>query len=336
MTDPSSTFKPASLADFGGQIGRRSRPRLFIRLVFALFAFVLIIGIGVILWQRGRTATEPRTAVLTEVNGLVELRSGANGEWQTAAPGTVLQAGYQVRTDTGATALITYFEGSITRMGVETSLELTDLSARQDNRWTSITFTQLSGHTDQLVLPLPSDDSRFEVTTAAAVIRVRGTAYQITVDDNGDTHVDVTQGQVIVASGDDEHTLSTGESLLVPFSLVEVMDDASSTPATTPIPPAMPMATPTTTPFSTLAVTTLSSTVAMTTTTTLTTTSTVTPTSTPTSTPTRPVTTLVPPTLIPVVTLRATATVSLPTPQPTRHDDDDEDEDEDEGGGDDD
>lgn len=332
MTDPSSTFKPASLADFGGQIGRRSRPRLFIRLVFVLFALVLIIGTGFILWQRGRTATEPRTAVLTEVNGLVELRSGANGEWQTAAPGAVLQAGYQVRTDAGATALITYFEGSITRMGVETSLELTDLSARQDNRWTSITFSQLSGHTDQLVLPLPSDDSRFEVTTAAAVIRVRGTAYQITVDDNGDTQVDVTQGQVIIAAGSDEHTLSTGESLLIPFSLVEVMDDASPTPPTAATPTAMSTATPTATPS-------ITGTLVVTTPTTLTTTLTVTTTSTPTSTPTRPATTtLAPPTTTPIVTLGATATVNLPTPQPTRHDDDDDDddEDEDENGGDDD
>ena len=333
MTDPSSTFKPASLADFSGQIGRRSRPRLFIRLVFVVFALVFIVGTGFILWQRGRTATEPRAAVLTEVNGLVELRSGANGEWQTAAPGAVLQTGYQVRTDTGATALITYFEGSITRMGVETSLELTDLSARQDNRWTSITFTQLRGHTDQLVLPLPSDDSRFEVTTAAAVIRVQGTAYQITVDDNGDTQVDVTQGQVTVVAGSDEQMLSTGESLLVPFSLVKVMGDASSTPPTTPTPTATPTAIPSVT-----------GTIVVTTTTTPTTTLTVTTTSTPTSTPTRPATTtLAPPTTTPIVTLGATATVSLPTVQPTRHDDDDdddddedEDEDEDENGGDDD
>ena len=74
MTDPSSTFNPASLADFSGQIGRRSRPRLFIRLVFVVFALVFVIGTGFILWQRGRTATEPRAAALAEVNGLVELR----------------------------------------------------------------------------------------------------------------------------------------------------------------------------------------------------------------------------------------------------------------------
>ncbi len=202
------------------------RPQLTVTRL--LIGITLLLGLiaAVAFLLLGRTAAEPRTAVLTQMNGTVELRVAGDDLWQATSPGQVLTVGDEVRTTAAATATITYFDGSITRLSPETHLQLTDLAERRDGRWYHIAFTQLSGQTDQLVLPLPAPDSYFVVTTAAARLEANGTTYHITVTPEHNTEITVTDGQVVVY----EQTTNTMQTLLAGDSLLIAV--LPSTPAT--------------------------------------------------------------------------------------------------------
>ncbi|MBK9055441.1 MAG: FecR domain-containing protein [Chloroflexi bacterium] len=296
MADEPLTQQPFNLAGFNNNT-RATRPRLTLTRLIIMVVFLLTLIGGLGYWQVWRLAEQPRTAVLTEVSGQVDVWATADETWQLATPGLVLHAGDKVRTAAAAAARITYFDGSLTRMSAATTLELTELSARRNGRWHSIAFSQQTGQTEQLVLPLPSADSRFEITTAAARIAVQGTTYQVIVDEGGHTQVTVSEGQVVVYDLQNiAHNVATGDSLTL------APDETTQPPVIVPTGAAAnqelsPTVTPTASPTST---------------------------ATPSATPTNVVTTTILTTGTPVSTVVATmtptagsGTVPTLTPQPT-------------------
>ncbi|MCL4868785.1 MAG: FecR domain-containing protein [Anaerolineae bacterium] len=200
----------STLSNFDGP-----RPQPIIARLFAAAAVLLLLvggGLFIYLW---RLAERPQTATITATTGLVQFQRHGETAWQTAIPGSQLSGGDGIRTDAAATAQITYFDGSITRLAENTTLTLTELSASRSGRHYQIRLTQHRGQTSQLVLPLPSADSRFEITTAAAHITALGTTYQVQVDEAGNTRINVTEGRVRVRHQQEERVLLAGETMQV-------------------------------------------------------------------------------------------------------------------------
>jgi hypothetical protein len=138
-------------------------------------------------------------AVLTVISGDVQTRFGSSG-FASATDGAVLYVGSTVRTSAGARAVITLFEGSTIELEPASDITIEEATTRS-----SSTFVQLAqsvGRSWHVVTHLTTADSRYEVRTPAATASVRGTAFEVAVDDGlggSATTVTTTEGRVAIA-----------------------------------------------------------------------------------------------------------------------------------------
>ena len=94
------------------------------------------------------------------------------------------------------------------------------------------------GRTHHDVQLLPSEDSRYEIQTPSAVIRVRGTTFTVDVDADGLTQVDVTEGIVDVTYQGNTVVLEAGQGITVAPRVQPVTAESpSSQPTSTSVPP---------------------------------------------------------------------------------------------------
>ncbi|MGQ0601510.1 MAG: FecR domain-containing protein [Anaerolineales bacterium] len=84
------------------------------------------------------TSTPERSATLKEVNGTVEARSDATGDWAAATAGSIFSVGGQLRTAAGSDAYFELTEGSRIRVGAETALTFNILNPFLDSQLTSL------------------------------------------------------------------------------------------------------------------------------------------------------------------------------------------------------
>jgi len=106
-----------------------------------------------------------------------------------------LKAGDVIVTSATGRALITFFEGSSTQL--EPGTEITVEELVEDIRGTTvIRLHQELGSTWNRVARLFDTASSFEIRTSTATACVRGTALTVDVDEQGDTEVSVSEGEV--------------------------------------------------------------------------------------------------------------------------------------------
>jgi hypothetical protein len=138
-------------------------------------------------------------AVLTVISGDVLVRFGA-GYFSSAADGAVLYVGSTVRTSSDARAVITLFEGSTVELEPASDITIEEATMRGGS--TIVQLAQSLGRSWHVVTHLTTADSRYEVRTPAATASVRGTAFEVAVD-NGlggpTTTVTTTEGRVATA-----------------------------------------------------------------------------------------------------------------------------------------
>ena len=84
------------------------------------------------------TSAPERSAILKDVNGSVEARSDATGEWAAAVAGRAFNVGGQLRTGPGSNAYFELTEGSRIRLGAETGVSFSILNPFLDSQLTSI------------------------------------------------------------------------------------------------------------------------------------------------------------------------------------------------------
>lgn len=138
-------------------------------------------------------------AVLTVISGDVQTRFGASG-FASATDGAVLYVGSTVRTSSDARAVITLFEGSTIELEPASDITIEEATTRSSS--TIVQLAQSVGRSWHVVTHLTTADSRYEVRTPAATASVRGTAFEVAVDDglNGSsTTVTTTEGRVATA-----------------------------------------------------------------------------------------------------------------------------------------
>lgn len=138
-------------------------------------------------------------AVLTVISGDVRMRFGAN-DFSSASDGAVLYVGSTVRTSADARAVITLFEGSTVELEPASDITIEEATTRGAS--TMVQLAQSVGRSWHVVTHLTTADSRYEVKTPAATASVRGTAFEVAVEDGATgptTTVTTTEGRVATA-----------------------------------------------------------------------------------------------------------------------------------------
>ncbi|MEK6207484.1 MAG: FecR domain-containing protein [Chloroflexota bacterium] len=105
--------------------------------------------------------------MLTVVDGRVFVRHGDAG-FEPAREGDLVAAGDTVRTASGASAEITYFEGSSVRVEADAEIVLMSLGTPDGGA------LQTLGRAWHVVTMLISGESRYEVRTPSSTASVRG------------------------------------------------------------------------------------------------------------------------------------------------------------------
>ena len=178
-----------------GPLGRPTRTIANLGFV-ATFAMVLWSSAG-----PARASTDPQAAVVGDASAIeagVEVRGGAN------APFVLLQAvepvavGDGVRTDPTGFAEIAYFDGSRTRLDIDTEFEVVELV---DDAGVSSTRTSMGiGRTWHRVESL--GEGEFTVETSQATATVRGTAFVLDCISADNCTYLVFEGTIEVTLGD--------------------------------------------------------------------------------------------------------------------------------------
>ena len=153
-----------------------------------LAAIVLVVTLALALGSSAVLAPEADAYVsrsaLTFVAGSV-LLSHDGSSFTPAREGDVIAVGDTIRTEGGAAAEITYFEGSSVRLEADTQIVVERLRTEADGG-TVIWVMQTLGRTWHVVTKLISGSSRYEVRTPSSTASVRGTIFLVDVHADAD------------------------------------------------------------------------------------------------------------------------------------------------------
>ena len=132
-------------------------------------------------------------AVLEDLRRLLAfLESRSYLAWSDVAPGRLLLAGETLRVGDGAEATLRYGTGAVVRVGAGSTVEVAPPRVERA-AWADVATRLWRGIVDFYVPP----GGEHAVGTAGAVVRVRGTEFQVRHEE-GVTHVAVTSGAVEV------------------------------------------------------------------------------------------------------------------------------------------
>ncbi|MGH2655109.1 MAG: FecR domain-containing protein [Actinomycetota bacterium] len=167
-------------------------------------------------------ATAKEFATLHLLEGTVEVQRG-DGQFGPGGEGQTLQAGDTVRTGPDGRAEIEYFDGSLTRLDLDTSFTLRELASLQDEPDSKvIEAEQAEGRTFERVTAITDSQSRFDVETPTATASVRGTSYLLTVHPGGGTELWVLPDDepgastvILILEDGTEIVVSEGQGVLV-------------------------------------------------------------------------------------------------------------------------
>lgn len=151
---------------------------------------------------------------LSVLGGNVELRGLTSDTWLRGNDGTSLAVGTSVKTGTDSNALLTFFDGSTTKLEPETIVEIQQADST-DEQPVRVVLKQWLGVTWNNVEKTGNGDSRYVVETPSASVSVRGTSFAIEVDETGLTEVTATEGLVSVAAEGTEVQLSANQQAQV-------------------------------------------------------------------------------------------------------------------------
>jgi len=149
------------------------------------FVFATAIGTTGIIAQQGTVALGASTTV-SILSGEVSARTADAADFRPVSDGTLLRAGMTIRTGESSYAVLTYFEGSTVSLEPNTTLVIEALEANPDGS-TIISMQQQVGRTWHSVTKLLNAGSKYEVKTPTLTATVRGTAFEIGVDQNATT-----------------------------------------------------------------------------------------------------------------------------------------------------
>ncbi|MFC2021035.1 FecR domain-containing protein, partial [Chloroflexota bacterium] len=138
-------------------------------------------------------------ATLTILSGSVEILNPELTASQEGYDGMALSVGAGIKTGPDSHALVTFFEGSTTKLEPNTYLEIRQLE-EGDEQSSTIILKQWLGRTWNRVVKMTDSGSRYEIETPSATAIVRGTLFTTDVKETGFTTISTTEGLVSVAA----------------------------------------------------------------------------------------------------------------------------------------
>jgi len=130
-------------------------------------------------------------ATLTILSGSVEIKNPESNASQEGYDGMALSVGTGVKTGPDTHAVITFFEGSTTKLEPNTYLEISQIE-EGDEQSTTIILKQQLGRTWNRVIKMADLGSHYEIETPSATAIVRGTLFTTDVEETGFTTVSTT------------------------------------------------------------------------------------------------------------------------------------------------
>jgi hypothetical protein len=172
-----------------------------------LVAPVLFLYLGALACGSTANAITPST-VLSIVGGSVHVLKTGTQDWSIGEESMVLQTGDKIKTDPGAKATITFFDGSIIDLNGDTEITLDKLSGKTASSAKIIQITQEIGETTSRVVKLVDPASRYEISTTSAVAAVRGSTMVVRVTLDKMTQVYNVEGSISITA--------QGQEILIP------------------------------------------------------------------------------------------------------------------------
>jgi hypothetical protein len=188
-----------------------------------LVAPVLFLCLGTLACGSTAKAFAPST-VLSIVGGSVHVLKTGTQDWSIGDENMILQTGDKIKTDPGARATITFFDGSIIDLNGDTEITLDKLSGKTASSAKIIQITQEIGETTSRVVKLVDPASRYEINTLSAVAAVRGSTMVVQVTPDNMTQVYNIEGSISITA--------QGQEVMIPVGSV-----SSAKPGAAPSPP---------------------------------------------------------------------------------------------------
>jgi len=144
---------------------------------------------------------QPTPVLVESVTGSAKYSEQDNKAKKTLSAGDHLNIGSSVFTDNNASVTLKFADGSRLFIQQNSILRLDALSAHAENGMVDTRAQLQRGRAESRVVPFKNTESRYEITTPAAVASVRGTEFRVTMNDKTDTmSSEVLTGKVAVAS----------------------------------------------------------------------------------------------------------------------------------------
>jgi hypothetical protein len=235
LTEPPSAGSPSSNAEAspagrplsarirscGGRLKRfplfRTRRRTILTL---LLGVPLILCLGS--WLFGFVAFAD-AASLVELKGIVQTRHEDETQWEPAHLNQLLSRRHRVRTGTGSSARLLFFDVSTVDLDEETEVTVAQVSRRRGGDAIDVLLKVWFGKTAVRAVRFVDPSSSFRVDTPTASTVVRGARFTMQVAEDGTTQIDVEEGQAEVEVQGDTVVLVMGERItLEPDGLYQV------------------------------------------------------------------------------------------------------------------
>jgi hypothetical protein len=183
--------------------------RSLLRKVMLLTPIFLSLMLGTVSCGTKAAAFTPLT-VLSIVGGNVLVQKPNSSDWTVGKEGTTLQAGDKIKTDTGATAVITFFDGSTIDLNGGTQISLDELNSKTSTTPKIIKIGQTIGETGSNIVKLVDPASRYEINTQSGVAAVRGSQMVVQVSTDGNTNVYNVEGSISFTAQGKEVNIPVG------------------------------------------------------------------------------------------------------------------------------
>jgi len=169
------------------------------------------------------------TFTLSVLKGDVQSQRAGDDAWQPAAGAVDLPAGSSVRTAGDGYAVLTFFDGSTTRLDPGTEVLVSESSFRRQQ--VRVSLEQPAGKTWSNVLSGGDQSSYFAIKTPQLLAVAQGTSFTTAVEPSGDTLVSVAAGQVEVTGAKETVQLTADQEVRLGLSARPVVTAAPTPPA---------------------------------------------------------------------------------------------------------
>jgi len=216
------------------------------RVVLGCMALVLMLALLIPLVGCGGGEAVP--CKISSVSGTVQVVRSGSTESVKATNGMELAVGDTITTGSDGSAKLTFFDGSVMEIKASSEILINELSTASTGS-TSVSLMEQVGSTINRVAKLVDSASKYEVETLAAVAVVRGTTFDLVVQQTGFTTLKSEEGSVSFTAAGVTVTVNKG------FQSSAAVGGTPSTPSaiTTVTPTKTPTATATSTSGQTLA-----------------------------------------------------------------------------------